>query len=267
MSFLGDAEERVEEYYYKAKKVLPAVGRTLMVATFLEDGLRMWMQWSDQAEYLEGQLPGGWFVVFVFILLNFSFQLVGGTMAILKKRTEIAVGMLFAVIVMQVLAYKILWGGSFFLRNLALIGGLVLLLAEAHDTKKIVFAGVPTVDTATKKTYMQLMGRILLVFMFFTLVHWDMGWARTSFSFVGLALVILVAVGFKTKLSALTLAVFLTFSNFYVNAFWTMADWNPQRDFLKYDFFQTLSVIGGLFLVVALGGGDMSVDAKKKKDF
>lgn len=59
-------------------------------------------------------------------------------------------------------------------RNLALGGGLLLLLAESRSEGKSMFAGVPTMDDISPRQYMQLGGRLLLVLMFMTLLHLEL---------------------------------------------------------------------------------------------
>ena len=141
----------------------------------------------------------------------------------------------------------------------------MLLLAESKAEGRSLFAGLPSLGENTHKTYMQLSGRILLVLMFLTLLRFDFAFLQIIQNIVGTALIILVAVGYKTKLSALILVIWLTCNNMYFNAWWNIPSYRPMRDFLKYDFFQTLSVIGGLLLVVALGPGGYSMDEHKKK--
>ena len=140
-----------------------------------------------------------------------------------------------------------------------------MLLAESKAEGRSLFAGLPSLGENTHKTYMQLSGRILLVFMFLTLLRFEFSLLQIIQNLIGTALVVLIAIGFKTKLASLILVAWLAVLNFYFNAWWNIPSYKPMRDFLKYDFFQTLSVIGGLLLVVALGPGGYSMDEHKKK--
>lgn len=65
-------------------------------------------------------------------------------------------------------------------RNLALGGGLLLLLAESRSEGKSMFAGVPSMGESSPKQYMQLGGRVLLVLMFMTLLHFDTNFFSVS---------------------------------------------------------------------------------------
>ena len=138
-------------------------------------------------------------------------------------------------------------------------------MAECKAESKSIFAGVPRLDSNTPQTYLQLAGRLLLVFMFMTLFRFDVSFISIIQNIFGSALVILVGVGFKTKLSSLVLVLWLLCVNLYLNPFWMYSADTFIQDYLRYDFFQYMSVIGGLLLIVAHGPGGISVDDQKKK--
>ncbi|KAL7980907.1 hypothetical protein Chor_002061 [Crotalus horridus] len=242
---MGSAEDFADQFLRVTKQYLPHVARLCLISTFLEDGIRMWFQWSEQRDYISSTWNCGYVLASIFVFINLFGQL--------SKRPT------------GTIAYSILWDLKFLMRNLALGGGLLLLLAESRSEGKSMFAGVPTMRESSPKQYMQLGGRVLLVLMFMTLLHLDVSFFSILQNMVGTALIILVAIGFKTKLAALTLVIWLFAINLYFNAFWTVPGYKPMHDFLKYDFFQTMSVIGGLLLVVALGPGGVSMDEKKKE--
>ncbi|CAG5083359.1 Oidioi.mRNA.OKI2018_I69.PAR.g10358.t1.cds [Oikopleura dioica] len=80
----------------------------------------------------------------------------------------------------------------------------------------------------------------------------------------GLFFILLIVAGWKTRLCSLILIIWLGCLNFFVNDFWSHADTSMMYDFKRYDFFQTLSVIGGLKILIALGPGHFSLDYEKK---
>ena len=57
---------------------------------------------------------------------------------------------------------------------------MLLLLAESRSEGKSMFAGVPTMRESSPKQYMQLGGRVLLVLMFMTLLHFDASFFSVS---------------------------------------------------------------------------------------
>lgn len=141
----------------------------------------------------------------------------------------------------------------------------MLVLAESSAEVKTMFAGIPQIGINQKQNYMQLVGRILVVFMFLTLLNFEFSVIRFLMAGFGLVLTVSVFLGYKTKLSALILVTLLSIINVMFNAFWMVPHNRIVRDFMKYDFFQTLSVIGGLLYIVALGPGGVSLDERKKE--
>jgi len=263
--FLIKAEEVADKVTRKSKHVLPHLARFCLVSTFFEDGMRMWVQWSEQREYMDISWACGYWIATTFVLLNLVGQLGAVAMVLARYKVDVACGTLFFIVILQTIAYSILWDLQFLFRNLALIGALLLVVAESRVDTKSLFAGVPSLGVNKPKMYLQLAGRVLLVFMFVTLLRFEMNGMQLLQNLIGSVLMVLVTVGYKTKLSALVLVTWLNILNFWFNAWWTIPAYRPMRDFLKYDFFQTLSVIGGLLMVVSIGPGGVSMDEHKKK--
>ncbi|KAF2428694.1 putative COPII-coated vesicle protein SurF4/Erv29 [Tothia fuscella] len=247
------------------KPYLPAIGRFLIVVTFLEDALRIITQWSDQLLYLHDyrHIPRG--LTHLFLIINVIMMTACSTAIIIRKRSDQAVVGLLVVVFAQAIGYGLIFDLNFFLRNLSVVGGLLMVLSDSWVRQTKAFAGLPQLDEKDRKMYVQFAGRILLVFLFVGFVfagEWSI-W-RVLVSLFGFVACVMVVVGFKAKFSAVMLVLILSIFNLLVNNWWTLHPHHPHKDFAKYDFFQILSIVGGLLLLVNMGPGQFSVDEKKK---
>jgi uncharacterized membrane protein YphA (DoxX/SURF4 family) len=258
-------EENVDIYSQPLKPHLPAIGRFLIVVTFLEDALRIMTQWSDQVWYLQRHRSFPWGLSHFFLILNALTMIVASGAIMRKQYSEIAVGGLLGVVILQGFGYGLIFDMTFFLRNLSVVGGLFMVFSDSMVNRNRGFAGLPSISENDRKKYFLLAGRILLIFLFIGFIfQGEWSFVRLIVSIVGLAACVMVAVGFKARWSAIFLVLVLSIMNIFVNNFWSVHSAHPQRDFLKYDFFQTLSIVGGLILLVNMGPGGLSVDEKKK---
>lgn len=57
------------------KQYLPHVARLCLISTFLEDGIRMWFQWSEQRDYIDTTWSCGYLLASSFVFLNLLGQL------------------------------------------------------------------------------------------------------------------------------------------------------------------------------------------------
>ncbi|XP_074055737.1 surfeit locus protein 4-like [Macrotis lagotis] len=259
------AEDLSDQFLRLTKRFLPHLARLCLISTFLEDGIHTWWQWDEQKESIQMSWSSSPFLASIFGVINTFGQLVGCMLILVQKCVPCACFVLFGIIFMQVMTYGLLWNLRFLMRNAALGGGLLFLLAESRAEGKSMFAGVPILDCTSPHQYIQLGGRILLLFMFISLLHFDVSMFTIFQDVFNMVLIIPVAIGFKTKLAALILVIWLLLINLLENPFWTIPTNRPLHDFMKYDFFHNLSVMGGLLLVVALGPGGISMDKHKKK--
>lgn len=149
------------------------------------------------------------------------------SLVIARKYSEYAVGGLIGVVITQALGYGLIFDVNFFLRNLSVMGGLLMVLSDSWVRKTQVFAGLPQLEEKDRKMYFQFAGRVLLIFLFVGFVF-SGSWSiqRVVVSVIGLVACIMVVVGFKAKWSATLLVVILSVFNVLVNNFWTVSSYD-----------------------------------------
>ena len=160
----------------------------------------------------------------MFLIANVIAMSVSSFMIIVRKHSEYAVAGLFGVVITQALGYGLIFDLNFFLRNLSVMGGLLMVLSDSWVRKRFAPAGLPTLDEKDRKMYFQLAGRVLLIFLFVGFVfagEWSFG--RVVVILLGAVACVMVVVGFKAKWSAVMLVVILSVFNLLVNNFWTVS--------------------------------------------
>lgn len=264
------AEDVIDTYTHPLKPYLPGFGRFLIVATFLEDSFRLLTHWGDQVYFLQKHRHIPWGLTHIFLIIN-MIVMTGASISVIARRyPEASVGALLGIQLCQGLAYGMLSDWHFVLRTLSITGGLLMCLSDSLAMQKKsqkLFAGLPSlgVTEGDKNLYLQLAGRVLLVVLFIGFAfHGEWSLLRAVTIVLGLGACAMVAVGFKARWSASFLVLLLSVFNLAVNNFWTVNRKHPSHDFLRYDFFQTLSIVGGLLLLVNMGPGSYSIDEGKK---
>lgn len=160
----------------------------------------------------------------LFLLLNVLAMTTCSLLVITRKHTPSAVIGLIGVVITQALGYGLIFDLNFFLRNLSVMGGLLMVLSDSWVRKTKAFAGLPEIDEKDRKMYFQLAGRVLLIFLFVGFVFsgtWSI-W-RVMVAGLGAIACVMVVVGFKAKISATMLVAILSVFNFAVNNFWAVS--------------------------------------------
>lgn len=159
----------------------------------------------------------------LFLIVNVIAMVSCSTLVIARKYSDYAVAGLMGVVVTQAIGYGLIFDLNFFLRNLSVIGGLLMVMSDGWARKTKAFAGLPQIDEKDRKMYFMFAGRVLLIFLFIGFVfsgQWSV-W-RVAVSLIGLVACVMVVVGFKAKFSAILLVLILSIFNILVNNFWTV---------------------------------------------
>lgn len=234
------------------RRWLPIIGRVLLVLTFLEDGVRVATNWSEQVSFLTFE-GNNWcmphFLASIFMAYTLFAQFAGGLLVVLNKAVTFASMLLlvFMAFVMAIYGFGLpeyvhhqgRW--RFIFRSMAIVGGLLMLIADEQCRKareSHYFAGVPVLEPLKFAHSLQAAGRVMIALLCVQ-YYWH-GWV---YGIICTVASVSIIVGFGTRYSSFFLAMFMTVSNFVGNFFWDVfpSDW----DAFFYFFFQDLSILGG----------------------
>ncbi|CAG2164377.1 unnamed protein product [Oppiella nova] len=255
----------MDQVFRRSKAILPTIARWCLVSTFIEDVLHTWFRWSVVRDTLETRWACGDVLANLLAAINMLSQLIASGLVLTRYHVSIGCYVLFGVVVYQTVAYGIGWELRIWVNTISRCGALLLLLAECQTEAPTLLAGVPSDGHNRHKAYLLLTGRILTVLYFVAYLYADL--QNIYYLMQDIIVVVLVAavtIGYKTKLSALLLVMWLMAINCYYNHFWTI-----DSNILTYyrmmkSFSRVMSAIGGLLMIVVLGPGDLSVDNNKK---
>ena len=284
---ISQVEERLENSGLTKrarKRFLSTAGPTLLVLTFIEDGLRVFLRWGEQYSYMTDRMGFRSSLAIVMLLTSAVVQL-GGSALVLRpstfqpSRVKPAAYTLLGFTAVQPFIYGQATDLDFMCRSVTLAGGFLLLIwaeterKQAQEDRGLALQGALQGESARGLDRLQFSGRLLLTsIFFFQAIAGDHGGLHstlaepTVFNVVAtllpLSLSVMVCIGFKTEWSAILLTCMLGVANMWMYPFWAVHA--KLVDYYKYYFFQTLSVMGGLMLLTLHGPGGLSLDGQKK---
>merc|ERR1712166_547069 len=114
----------------KLQAYISKTARIMLTATFLEDAVRILTEFTPQLNFLVSSrgLPSALsYFVLIFSVLT---QISGSVMIVAQFKTSLAVARLIVVLLMQTVAYGYIFDLTFMIRNIAVAGGLLIILAH-----------------------------------------------------------------------------------------------------------------------------------------
>lgn len=131
--FIKEADNVAGDILKDFRDPLIAVGRVLLVSTFIEDAIRMWHQWQDHKDYIGNSWSFTDEIATFIVLVNLVGQCTGSFLVLFRVLVTPSVLLLACIVVLQTIVYSIIQDVKFLMRHLAMIGALCLLLAEHQN--------------------------------------------------------------------------------------------------------------------------------------
>lgn len=249
-------------------------GPRLLSLSFLQDGIHMLLHAPMFARMLtrRTEIVSAGTPIIVTIALG---QLVGAFFLMTGGVTMVRAACCALAALTMLRPWAFFVAGRQLVHPFATTGSLVLLAALCDPRQRVASKGIVGANDSKLLHALHLVGRVLITLLFFHEalmsqdggLHGLMETPSLSRLVVFVALLggsLMVCVGFHTRASALALSALIATFAAWMYPFW----WCPPR--VRYPFFhlfcQSLSTVGGLFLLASNGPGRLSVEAALRKD-
>lgn len=214
----------------------------------------MLYHYDDLREHFSAEWNLGFYPAFFLVLINSVGQLLGAQLIVGRYPVLLACVLLAAVLDLQLLTFVFLKETVFHYRSVSLFGSLAVLYADGIEGASGFFANVP----AWLKSFMLLAGRLQIGLGLYVMPCANNGYLEAIPGIIVSVATIFLIIGLNTEENACVLAIILFLKNVQSNPFWAASS---DGSLLQYNFFETISVIGGLLLIISLGPGGASYDA------
>lgn len=275
---ISAVNSRINSLKRAVRPVAPIVTRALISSTFIEDSIRTLGELPSQQLFFKHALGVPNWLSKAIIIPAVIVTLISATLFLVPKTHTKGAKLLLACVAYQQIIYgrhSALTTGNFgfFIRNLCMAGTLALFLAVrgGKDSRSSPTGGdmrLPGGGSASARLKRGAKDNAaLLVRVLFAIACFEMydvvGWWWALLIIPGSVALVF---GYQAELCALMLMAFYGVGAIIANPFWTVrvldAESAHMRMLMRYEFLQTVSILGGLMLIIFTGPGAFSVDNK-----
>eukprot|EP00186_Timspurckia_oligopyrenoides_P004784 CAMPEP_0182443310 /NCGR_PEP_ID=MMETSP1172-20130603/2076_1 /TAXON_ID=708627 /ORGANISM="Timspurckia oligopyrenoides, Strain CCMP3278" /LENGTH=284 /DNA_ID=CAMNT_0024638545 /DNA_START=113 /DNA_END=967 /DNA_ORIENTATION=- len=277
-SFVKKSNGEIRKVKKMLKPYMPLIMRALIVATFIEDGIRVLFDMKSQILFLKEEYYLPSFISGILLLVTTIASLIASGAILSRKPVLEKYGSYF--LIGFIFYQQILYGrhspiGSgnlgFLMRNLCLAGSLLMIVVQGRISDGVsALPGIP--DPGDKNSvviYLQLASRLMIVLLSLEFLT-TLGPIGTL---IALPIILAVLAGYRVEISGTLLVIMYFLHNILNSAFWQIRSDSARasfdREVKRYEFVQTLSIMGGLMMLITLGPGSLSVDEQigRRKNF
>jgi hypothetical protein len=189
-NMITKGEQMSENVYDKTKTYFPLIARMCLLSHIIYENFVIAYHWRDMIESIDGTIE---VIHTILIFICFAAKSAGCVLILLRRRVTLAcvVTAAFTFLQMFVIAIPDI---SHVIAKVAILGGLILLLAESNGEAQALFAP----SSSKSSDFLKFGGRCLIMLMFVNFLSLEPSPLLVLQDILGSILMLLVILGYST---------------------------------------------------------------------